>query len=170
MQQHKNSKRRELSDEERVSVILLYKEGKTYRKIGEEIRTSRTTVGRIVQRYEETGHVLRMPRKSARGRNPALSKHSKQLLVRTSDKRPRASLAEIVEETHLHIHPKTAGRYLRQENHYVHLCLCKPWLDHNSRKRCKRWCRERKHWSHEWRKMVYTDEMKLQVGAAVGER
>ncbi|RPB04229.1 hypothetical protein L873DRAFT_1799710 [Choiromyces venosus 120613-1] len=46
MQQHKNSKRRELT-EERVSVILLYKEGKTYHKIGEEIGTSRTTVGRI---------------------------------------------------------------------------------------------------------------------------
>ncbi|RPA99233.1 hypothetical protein L873DRAFT_1807138 [Choiromyces venosus 120613-1] len=39
MQQHKNSKR--------VSVILLYKEGKTYHKIGEEIGASRTTVGRI---------------------------------------------------------------------------------------------------------------------------
>ncbi|RPB05209.1 hypothetical protein L873DRAFT_1798196, partial [Choiromyces venosus 120613-1] len=47
MQQHKNSKRRELTEEERVSVILLYKEGKTYHKIGEEIGTSRTTVGRI---------------------------------------------------------------------------------------------------------------------------
>ncbi|RPA90150.1 hypothetical protein L873DRAFT_1821648, partial [Choiromyces venosus 120613-1] len=42
-----NSKRRELTEEERVSVILLYKEGKTYHKIGEEIGTSRTTVGRI---------------------------------------------------------------------------------------------------------------------------
>ncbi|RPA95936.1 hypothetical protein L873DRAFT_1811997 [Choiromyces venosus 120613-1] len=47
MQQHKNSKRRELTEEERVSVILLYKEGTTYHKIGEEIGTSRTTVGRI---------------------------------------------------------------------------------------------------------------------------
>ncbi|RPB04825.1 hypothetical protein L873DRAFT_1798644, partial [Choiromyces venosus 120613-1] len=47
MQQHKNSKRRELTEEERVSVILLYKEGKIYHKIGEEIGTSRTTVGRI---------------------------------------------------------------------------------------------------------------------------
>ncbi|RPB04269.1 hypothetical protein L873DRAFT_1799764, partial [Choiromyces venosus 120613-1] len=42
-----NSKRRGLTEEERVSVILLYKEGKTYHKIGEEIGTSRTTVGRI---------------------------------------------------------------------------------------------------------------------------
>ncbi|RPB04792.1 hypothetical protein L873DRAFT_1798581 [Choiromyces venosus 120613-1] len=54
MQQRKNSKRRELTEEERVPVILLYKEGKTYHKIGEEIGTSRTTVGRIVRCYEET--------------------------------------------------------------------------------------------------------------------
>ncbi|RPA89307.1 hypothetical protein L873DRAFT_1823104, partial [Choiromyces venosus 120613-1] len=47
MQQCKNSKRRELTEEERVPVILLYKEGKTYHKIGEEIGTSRTTIGRI---------------------------------------------------------------------------------------------------------------------------
>ncbi|RPA97469.1 hypothetical protein L873DRAFT_1809749, partial [Choiromyces venosus 120613-1] len=42
-----NSKRQELTEEERVSVILLHKEGKTYHKIGEEIGTSRTTVVRI---------------------------------------------------------------------------------------------------------------------------
>ncbi|RPA92667.1 hypothetical protein L873DRAFT_1817322 [Choiromyces venosus 120613-1] len=47
MQQHKNSKGRELTEGDRVSVILLYKGGETYHKIGEEIGTSRTTVGRI---------------------------------------------------------------------------------------------------------------------------
>ncbi|RPA90504.1 hypothetical protein L873DRAFT_1820969 [Choiromyces venosus 120613-1] len=37
MQQCKNSKQRELTEEESVSVILLYKEGKTYRKIGSKL-------------------------------------------------------------------------------------------------------------------------------------
>ncbi|RPB05411.1 hypothetical protein L873DRAFT_1898567 [Choiromyces venosus 120613-1] len=63
------------------------------------------------------------------------------------------------------------SKYLCKENHFVFLVYCKPWLGRESRKRRKRWCRERRRWRKEtFQKVVYTDEVQLQVGSGTGWR
>jgi len=50
-------------------------------------------------------------------------------------------------------------------NLYVRICRKKPWLDAAHRRIRKRWARERRIWDKKrWRKVFYTDEIKLEVG------
>jgi hypothetical protein len=50
-------------------------------------------------------------------------------------------------------------------NLYVRICRKKPWLDAAHRRISKRWSRERRIWDKkQWRKVLYTNEIQLEVG------
>jgi hypothetical protein len=67
--------------------------------------------------------------------------------------------------------PRTVGKYLRQANRHVFPARWKPWLRMENRNIRKRWRRGRWKWgSEDFRKHVYTDEIKLQVGAGIDLR
>ena len=170
MPKDENGKRRRATENERVWCIELHAQGKSYHEIEWITGVSKSEAQSIVHHWVHDHTFKPSTPTKKRGRPPKLSARDKRHLVRTSDSHPRATLAEIVNETRLPIHPKTAGRYLRKENRYVRLALRKPWLNQVSRMRRQRWCRSRKSWKIEWRSKIYTDEMRLQVGAGVGER
>jgi transposase len=150
----------------RVRCIELHAQGKSYREIQRETGISKSGAQKIVTMEKGLpNHPLKK-----RGRPFKLTSYDKKRLVRSSDQHPCATLAELVNETQLPIHPKTAGRYLQKENRFVRLALRKPWLSQRNRLARRWWCRQRRHWRKEWCSKIYTDEMTLQVGAGVGER
>ncbi len=115
MPRDENGKRREATDEERVRVIELHAEGKSYRAIEAETGISKSDMQRIVNLWN-TKRLICPPTRP--GPKPKLSKRDKRKLIRTSDNHPRATLVEVVNEARLlnPVHSKTAGKYLRRAN------------------------------------------------------
>ena len=149
-------------------MIELHAEGKSYRQIANETGISKDAAREIIKYCTTTGE-LNPP--SRPGKPPVLSERDIRHLVRLSDSHPRATLAELAQEASLDIKPRTVGKYLRQANRFVFLARRKPWLGRECRKRRKRWCRERRKWEKEaFQKLVYTDEVRIQVSSGTSWR
>jgi len=161
--------RRECTEEERVRIFELRSAGHFYEDIANLLEMSESGV-RKVCKDRVTNHRIKPPPRS--GPSLRLSDRSRRYLARLSEAHPRATLAEITAESRLNIAPRTAGKYLRKANLWVRLARRKPWLDTNDRRRRKTWSRERRKWDKaRWqRKIIYTDEVKVQVGCGVESR
>jgi len=163
-----NGKRRMATEYERVRCIEAKAEGMKYEDIAAELGMSLRNAKNIVKYWKTTGHLHPPPRP---GRPKALDARDVRHLARVSDLHPRATLAEIVNEARVPVRPRTAGKYLRDAGLWVRLALRKPFLNAKMRRRRKAWCRERRKWSKaEWRRVMFTDEMRIQVGAGTDWR
>ena len=83
---------------ERVRVIELHAEGKSYRQIANETGISKDAAREIIKYWTTTGE-LNPP--SRPGKPPVLSERDIRHLVRLSDSHPRATLAELAQEASL---------------------------------------------------------------------
>lgn len=163
-----DGRRRQTTRDERTEIIEAHARGYSYRKIEEALGVSKSTAQRVIREWESRHTTKRQKRP---GPKPRLSERSVRYLARLSNKHPRATLEEITNESRLNIRPRTAGKYLRAETLWVRLARRKPWLNVISRRRRKIWCRERRSWDASiWRKKIYTDEVRLQVGSGTNAR
>jgi len=120
---------------ERVKIIELHAEGKSYRQIANELGISKDGARKVINYWTDTGELNPPPRP---GKKPALNERDRRYLVRLSDLHPRATIAEIAQEAGLKVNPRTIGKYLRQDYRLVFLARRKPWLGREGRKRRKR--------------------------------
>ena len=142
---------------ERGKIIELHAKGKGYRQIANEVGISKDGARKIVFYWTNTGELNPPPRL---GRKPARNKRDRRPLVCLSDLHPRATITEIAQEAGLNIKPRKIEKYLHQEHRLLFLARCKPWLGRESRKRRRRWCRERRNSKkQDFRQLVYRDDV-----------
>ncbi|RPB01356.1 hypothetical protein L873DRAFT_1788402 [Choiromyces venosus 120613-1] len=150
---------------ERVA-IELHAQGKSYWQIANETGISKDAVQKIIKYWSNTGELNSPP---CPGKQQSLSERGIQHLVCLSDLHPCATLAEIAQMAGFDVKLCTLGKYLCQANCFVFVAHCKPWLERESQKQRRQWCRERRMWRKEdFQKLVYTDEVQLQVSAGTG--
>ncbi len=61
---------KELSEDLRIRIVALHKDGLGYKKFGNTLKLSYSTVARVIQRFSKTGFTRNRPRK---GRSKKLS-------------------------------------------------------------------------------------------------
>lgn len=102
-------KNRESTTDERVKILMLVQEGKSYEEVAKEMGVSKSGVGNIVKRWREKGTVLNQPRSGAP------QKISTDTLVQLYEENPFATVGEILEHPLVNhkIHEKTVGKKVR---------------------------------------------------------
>ena len=159
---YENGKRRELTRDERTEILLAHKGGMGYREISRKFPISESGARKLVKRWNAT-HTTRDENRP--GRPPIVDKHDRRCIREISEDDPFATLVEITESSRLNVCVDTIGRVLRADGFYVRMARKTPLM--NAKTRAKRrefantWTDMPKAW---FRRKIYTDEVRLEVG------
>jgi transposase len=141
---------------ERIRVIERRARGYSYGRIAQELSMTKSCVYRIVKAWEEEERVHPKPQ-PGRPRKSVTPK-----LIEACEQNPVATLAEVSARLPQAIHPKTAGRKLRNSGYRsFKMGVVEQLTDRNKARRLQ-WCKERLTWRlEEWRKKVFADETRV---------
>ncbi len=90
--QHGTSWQRTPKENLRVRIVALHKNGRGYKKFGNTLKPSYSTVARVIQRFSKTGFTLNRPRK---GRSKKLSPCAVRQVQKLASKNRRMSATSI---------------------------------------------------------------------------
>ncbi|KAL0163878.1 hypothetical protein M9458_039631, partial [Cirrhinus mrigala] len=86
---------KELSEDLRIRIVALHKDGLGYKRFSNNLKLSYNTVARVRQRFSKTGSIRNRPRK---GRSAKLSAHSVHQVQNLASKNRCMSVASIALE------------------------------------------------------------------------
>ncbi len=86
---------KELSEDLRIRIVALHKDGLGYKKFGKSLKLSYSTVARVIQRFSKMGFTRNRPRK---GRSKKLSPCAMRQVQKLASKNRRTSDASIALE------------------------------------------------------------------------
>ncbi len=86
---------KELSEDLRIRIVALHKDGRGYKKFGNNLELSYSTVARVIQRFSKTGFTRNRPRK---GRSKKLSPCAVRQVQKLASKNRHMSAASIALE------------------------------------------------------------------------
>ncbi len=86
---------KELSEDLRIRIVALHKDGRGYKKFGNSLKLSNSTVARVIQRFSKTGFTRNRPRK---GRSKKLSPCAVRQVQKLASKNRHMSAASIALE------------------------------------------------------------------------
>ncbi len=86
---------KELSEDLRIRIVALHKDGLGYKKFGNSLELSYSTVARVIQRFSKTGFTRNRPRK---GRSKKLSPCAVRQVQKLASKNRHMSAASIALE------------------------------------------------------------------------
>ncbi len=86
---------KELAEDLRIRIVALHKDGLGYKKFGNSLKLSYSTVSRVIQRFSKTGFTRNRPRK---GRSKKLSPCAVCQVQKLTSKNRRMSAASIALE------------------------------------------------------------------------
>lgn len=102
----------------RKLVISHYKEGKSFREIGEIVKRSHSTVQCIIKRFREENRVVDMPKM---GPKKLLNAHDERWILRQVKKNPKISAPKLTANLENYcgksVSPETVRRVLRNNNY-----------------------------------------------------
>ena len=155
---------RELTAEERRSVVTLALEGISFARIALRLHCSRQTAWRVWKRFEETAVVAKLPR-SGRPQKTTL-REDRRLFRLTKLQRfnPAKFLAASWSEyLGRNISTKTVRRRLHRANIRSRVARRKPLISLQNRVRRVRWARRVQNWTVQdnWRHIVFSDESRF---------
>lgn len=157
--------RQEISLEVRKLVIFHRNKGKTYRKIGEILKLSFSTVRNIINRhlYED-----RVENAARSGRPKVLGATEKKFILREIRTNPRISAPKLVslvqENFGKSASAETIRRILRSENYNGRLCRKKPFVSEVNRiKRLKFAKSYVSRPLESWKNVIFVDESKFNL-------
>jgi len=157
-------KRKELTDFERGEIVGLHKGGFSYTKINGLLGHPRSTIGDIVQKYNEQGLTSTIPRS---GRSKILTDWDKRQLVKIVKTNRNLTLVEITENFNtslsFSVSSRTVQRVLHEEGYSGHAAKKKPFISEQNRKKRFGWCNMRKNWIHEWENIIWSDESRFEL-------
>ena len=166
MPQNDDGTRRQSTKLERIEIIQLQAEGYSYRAIADRMMISASAVGKIIRKWKATRTVKNSTRS---GRPQKIGPRELRRLNRTVEHNPRASLAEITNESRLNCHPQTIQKALHKLDFHLRIPRRKPFLNARTKRKRLIWCRHRRHWTVEdWRRKFYSDEAKVEIGVGGG--
>ncbi len=89
---------KELSEDLRIRIIALHKDGRGYKKFGNSLELSYSTVARVIQRFSKTGFTRNRPRKGQSKKLSPCAVHQVQKLASKNRHMSAASIALEVAE------------------------------------------------------------------------
>lgn len=164
-------KTKELSKQVRDKVVEKYKSGLGYKKISKSLMIPRSTIKSIIIKWKEHGTTTNLPRE---GRPPKLSARSRRALIREAAQRPKVTLKELQSsqaETGVSVHMTTISRTLHRAGLYGRVARKKPLLTGKNRKARFEFAKRHVGDSQTvWRKVLWSDETKIELFGHQGKR
>lgn len=165
-------KMKETTLEERTIIIKLHTEGQSYRNMGKIVGRSFVTIQKIVQKFKKTNS---LENKSRSGRPSKLSVQNKRYLVREVEKKPDISapklVAQLKESLDITVSSETVRRVLRERNLHGRTAILKSFISAvNQKKRLLFAKRHRHHPVDFWKKVIFSDESKINIFSSDGFR
>jgi transposase len=159
------SQRQELTAFERGEIVGAWRMGNNKKvEISSTLGYNYTTVVDVIKKYEEDNITVPLPRP---GRPPLLKDRDVRQLTRIRKKDRSATLEEITEDfaegLTISVSKDTVKRTLHSEGYYGRIAKKKPLVSETNRKKRLAWCRLTKNWSHEWNKVIFSDESRIEL-------
>ena len=144
--------------EQRILMIDLRAQDKTYTEIAQILGCGYRTVGRILNRWRREDEIKPV---KASGRPKKLTETAGRNLLRRLSTDPFVALTDIVKEpAYSHVTSRTLSNYVNENSPFkTYWAARKPYIrDANVKKRLQ-WCEARKNWNVEdWDKVLWSDE------------
>ena len=106
---------KELSEDLRIRMVALHKDGLGYKKIGNTLKLSCITVVRVIQRFSKMGSIWNRPRKGRSKKSSPHDVHQVQKLASKNRRMSAASIAlEVGEVEGQRVSAQTIGHTLQQ--------------------------------------------------------
>ncbi len=129
---------KELSEDLRIRIVALHKDGLGYKKFSNSLELSYSTVARVIQRFPKMGFTQNRPRK---GRSKKLSPCAVRQMQKLASKNSRMSAAsialEVAELEGQLVSAQTIRHALQQVGLHGHRPRRKPLLKLALKKACK---------------------------------
>ena len=159
-------KKRELSNDVKEMIVTLNLRSLSKNKIGELLGIHRSTVGRVLKKFQEKGGVENNRRS---GRPRVTDARGDRKIYRIVKRNRRQFLQDITSKFNgdegTRMSKRTICRRLHQEGYRrgkikKTLTICKV-----NRQRRILWCRGKRHWKPEqWQKVIFSDETHMVIG------
>ncbi len=156
---------KELSEDLRIRIVALHKDGLGYKKFGNSLELSYSTVARVIQRFSKTGFTRNRPHK---GRSKKLSPCAVRQVQKLASKNRHMSAAsialEVSEVEGQLVSAQTICHTLQQVGLHGRRPRRKPLLKLVHKKACKQFAEDNlansmNYWNH----VLWSDESKVNL-------
>ncbi len=156
---------KELSEDLRIRIVALYNDGLGYKKFGNTLKLSYSTVTRVIQRFSMTGFTRNRPRK---GRSKKLSPCAVRQVQNLASKNRHMSAASIALEVAVVegqlVSAQTICHTLQQVGLHGRRPRRKPLLKLAHKKACKQFADDNLSKSMDyWNHVLWSDESKVNL-------
>ena len=153
--------KKQLSDRDRIEIVLLRKTGKKVCTLARQFKVHRTTVVRIVQRYDKEGNSDRKPRRNYAQK---VNLSMEQMIVRTALANPEEPMHKIRDLSCLPLCRMTVANVLKKNGIEMRTKAKKPLISPSNQIKRLNFALEHLNKTHfEWAKIVFSDESKIVV-------
>ena len=157
-------KKQEISEFDCGQIISAHKAGMSIREIENMHSISKSTVHRIIKKYEEQELTEAQPRS---GRPQVFNDRDRRHLIQLVKKDRQASLSQITSQMsniiQKDVSASTVRRTLHDEGYSGHVSLRKPFISNVNCFKRQKWCQERLTWGNQWNQIVWSDESSYEV-------
>lgn len=155
-------KRHQCMIDERILVIKLHVEGHSCQEIERKTWVSWTQAAKIVTDFDCNG-TIDTPQN--RGAPQKLDERTKSYLAPLAGTDPEATINEITADSQVNVSLRLVGKVLCGLRYHLRLARRKSRLDECMKKQRLVWCHEKKTCTKaDWRRKVYTNECKVELG------
>lgn len=133
------------------------------RQIAEALGHSQSQVSRAIKAFRDSGQTSVAPRS---GRPKILTERNVRHLTQIVTKNRQITLDELTEEMVKVMNKKsvcanTVRHYLHEVGFHSLVAVRKPLISEVNRTKRLAWCKERKTWDSEWKKIIWSDESRF---------
>ncbi len=152
---------KELSEDLRIRIVALHNDGRGYKKFGNSLELSYSTVARVIQRFSKTGFTRNRPRK---GRSKKLCPCAVRQVQKLASKNRHMSAANIALEVAEVEGQLVSAQTLQQVSLHGRRPRRKPLLKLAHKKACKQFAEDNlaksmNYWNH----VLLSDESKVNL-------
>jgi transposase len=152
----------QLTDFERGRIIGQWECGKKTRQIAEALGHSQSQVSRAIKAFRDKGQTSVEPRS---GRPKIFTERNKRHLTQIVTKNRQITLDELTQEINEvlteSVSTRTVRRYLHEVGFHSLVGVRKPFVSEVNRTKRLAWCKARKTWDNEWKKIIWSDESRF---------
>ncbi len=161
---------KELSEDLRIRIVALHKDGRGYKKISNNLKLSYNTVARVIQRFSKTGFTRNRPRKGRSKKLSPCAVRQEQKLASKNRHMSAASIAlEVAEVEGQLVSAQTIRHTLQQVGLHGRRPRRKPLLKLAHQKACKQLAEDylaksMNYWNH----VLWSDETQINLFGSYG--
>jgi DDE superfamily endonuclease/Homeodomain-like domain len=154
----------------KVARAIAYKSlGHSDQQIADKLHVHRTTIPRIIARFQESGDPYFQRPKTGRPRKlkDRDMRHAAALLAQTK----AANCTELTKTYFPDVSRQTLARYLKSYGLVSRVRRTKPYISPRAQEKRRLWAKEHKGWTvEEWKRVVFSDESKFMLFKSDGRQ